>query len=155
MQGTGVIAEKSAQELAEKCAEQMLIEDTACQTLGITLDEISPGRALLSITVRPGMLNGHTTCHGGHIFLLADSAFALACNSRNQRTVAASADISFVRTAHEGETLHALAQERWREGRNGIYDVTVTNEKGETIAEFRGKSRTVTGSILNHEEGAS
>ena len=94
------------------------------------------------------MTNGHKTCHGGYIFTLADSAFAFACNTYNQRTVAQMAAVSFLAPAFEGDLLTATAQEVWRQGRGGIYDVRVTNQSGTPIAEFRGHSRTVKGTHL-------
>ena len=139
-------------ELAAKVAARMYDEDNASRGLGFVIDEVAPGYAKLSMTVRSDMGNGHKLCHGGIIFTLADSAFAFSCNSHNQRTVAASADISFLKAAFEGERLEAVAEERWREGRNGIYDVRVINQDGVTIAEFRGKSRSIKGTILEDEE---
>ena len=109
-----------------------------------------PSRQMLYMTPVIAVLL--TMITGGIIFTLADSAFAFSCNSHNQRTVAASADISFLKSAFEGERLEAVAEERWREGRNGIYDVRVTNQNGVTIAEFRGKSRSIKGTILEDEE---
>jgi acyl-CoA thioesterase len=136
------------QRLAERCAEALWPSDTASQELGMRLDAIGPGLATLTMTVRPGMLNGHRTCHGGFIFTLADSAFAFACNSHDEPTVAASADISFVQPARAGDVLRAEAREIFREGRNGVTDVRVVNQNGETVALFRGKSRTLSGRIL-------
>ncbi|NNF76457.1 MAG: hydroxyphenylacetyl-CoA thioesterase PaaI, partial [Rhizobiales bacterium] len=107
-----------------------------------------------TMKVRPDMVNGHKLCHGGLIFTLADSAFAFACNSYNLRTVAASAEVSFLKSAFEGEILTADARERWREGRNGIYDISVVNGDGVVIAEFRGKSRTIQGAVLEDEENS-
>ena len=142
-----------AADVARRVATAMYEEDNASRELGFVIDEIRPGYAKLSMTVRPDMVNGHKLCHGGIIFTLADSAFAFSCNSHNQRSVAASAEISFLKSGYEGERLEAEAEERWREGRNGIYDVRVTNQDGVTIAEFRGKSRTIKGTILEDEEG--
>ncbi len=139
-------------ELARACAERMYAEDLASQGLGIKIAEVGPGHARLTMDVRSDMVNGHKICHGGFIFTLADSAFAFACNSYNLRTVAASAEVSFLKPAFEGETLTADAQERWREGRNGIYDISVANGDGVVVAEFRGKSRTIQGAILEEEK---
>lgn len=139
-------------ELARACAEHMFASDRASQGLGIRIEHVGPGNAQLSMVVRDDMVNGHKMCHGGFIFTLADSAFAFACNSYNLRTVAASAEVSFLKSAYQGETLLADARERWREGRNGIYDISVKNSDGVTIAEFRGKSRTIKGAILENEE---
>lgn len=100
------------------------------------------GAATVSMTIGPSMVNGHGIAHGGYLFLLADTAFACACNSHGPVTVAAGADIAFVTSAREGDDLVATALERTRYGRSGIYDVTVTRG-GEVIAEFRGRSRTI------------
>ncbi|MGI8697146.1 MAG: hydroxyphenylacetyl-CoA thioesterase PaaI [Mycobacteriales bacterium] len=135
-------------ELARRCAEAMYAADRASQALGITLDEVGAGRARGRMTVRADMCNGHGLCHGGFVFSLADSAFAFACNGYNQATVAAGCDIVFVRPVAAGDVLMAEACERVRVGRNGVYDVTVRREDGEVVAEFRGRSRTVAGSVL-------
>ncbi len=133
----------SDQLIAEQCAEKMLSLDEASKGLGVTIEKITPGRAVLSMLINDKMLNGHKTCHGGFIFTLADSAFALACNSYNKTAVAASCDISFVRPGFAGDTLTATAIEQYKAGRNGIYDVAVTNQNNKTIAFFRGKSRVI------------
>ncbi len=138
-------------ELARACAEHMFAEDQASRGLGMQIDDVGQGHASLSMAVRSDMVNGHKLCHGGFIFTLADSAFAFACNSYNLRTVAASAEISFLKPAFEGDVLTANAQERWREGRNGIYDIAVSNQDGLVVAEFRGKSRTIKGAVLEEE----
>ena len=133
----------SAQKLATRCAKKMFELDQATQDLKMSIDSVSPGSATLSMTVTKKMLNGHKTCHGGYIFTLADSAFAFACNTYNKVTVAAAADISFLMPVKLGETLTATAVEKHRAGRSGVYDVTVTNTQNQTIALFRGKSRTI------------
>ncbi len=133
----------SAQKLATLCAKKMFELDQATKDLGMSIDRVSPGSATLSMTVTEKMLNGHKTCHGGYIFTLADSAFAFACNTYNKVTVAAAADISFLMPVKLGETLTANAVEKHRAGRSGVYDVTVTNTQNQTIALFRGKSRTI------------
>ncbi len=122
--------------------ERMLAADEASRGLGIELLEHGEGTAVLRMTVTPAMVNGHRIAHGGYVFLLADSAFACACNSHGPVTVAAGADIDFVAPAHEGDVLVATARERTRFGRSGIYDVSVV--RGDTVvAEFRGRSRTL------------
>jgi len=131
------------QSVAEQCAKKMLSMDEASKSLGVTIEKITPGHAVIAMQVTNKMLNGHKICHGGFIFTLADSAFAIACNSYNKTAVAASCDISFVRPAYTGDTLSATATEQYRAGRNGIYDVTVSNQNDETIALFRGKSRVI------------
>ncbi len=138
--------------VARACAEAMMASDNASQALGMALDHIAPGEAILSMAVTDVMTNGHKTCHGGYIFTLADSAFAFACNSYDQRSVAQHCQISFLKPAFSGDVLSASARERWREGRSGIYDIVVHNQAGETIAEFRGHSRTVKGTHLGGDE---
>lgn len=125
--------------------EEMWAADTASRQLGIELDEVGGGRARVRMTVADWMLNGHGICHGGLVFALADTAFALACNSGEDAAVAAACDIVFVAPARSGETLVAEAEERTVYGRSGIYDATVRRSDGSVIAEFRGRSRTVDG----------
>ncbi|MEV6083590.1 hydroxyphenylacetyl-CoA thioesterase PaaI [Streptomyces parvulus] len=122
--------------------ETMFSADEASRGLGIELVEHGEGTALLRMTVTPAMVNGHRIAHGGYVFLLADSAFACACNSHGPVTVAAGADIVFVAPAREGDVLVARAEERARFGRSGVYDVSV-RRGDELIAEFRGRSRSV------------
>lgn len=139
---------RSPHEIAEACAAAMWAEDQASQGLGMVIERVSPGEAVLSMTIRPDMTNGHGICHGGFIFTLADSAFAFACNTYNQRTVAQHCAVTFLQPSRRGDTLTAHAVERNRSGRSGIYDVTIRNGKGEVIAEFRGHSRTIAGTLL-------
>ncbi len=133
------------QDLAEAVAASMWNEDEATQALGMTLDEIAPGRAAISMRVTEVMTNGHKTCHGGYIFTLADSAFAFACNSHNQRAVAFQCSITYLAPAFEEDVLTATAEELTVQGRSGIYDIHVRNQDGAHIAEFRGNSRTIKG----------
>jgi acyl-CoA thioesterase len=123
-------------------AEAMFAADEASRGLGVELLEHGAGTAVLRMTVTPAMVNGHGIVHGGYVFLLADSAFACACNSHGPMTVAAGADITFVAPAYEGDVLVARAEERTRYGRSGLYDVTVLRGD-EVIAEFRGRSRSL------------
>lgn len=116
--------------------------------MGMRIDEVGAGRARLSMTVRPDMLNGHDVCHGGFIFTLADSAFAFACNSYNQNTVASGATIDFLAPARGADELTALAQEQSLSGRTGVYDVVVTNQRGEKVAVFRGRSYRIRGEVI-------
>ena len=132
------------QRLAEAAAAAMLAGDRATNALGIALDAVGPGRAVMSMRVADTMLNGHGTCHGGYLFTLADTAFAFACNSHNARAVAQECSVTFLAPAQVGERLVATARERHRRGRTGLYDVTVEGPHG-TVAEFRGLSRTVRG----------
>ena len=138
----------SPQALAEACAAAMWADDPATQHLGMRIDHIAPGEATISMEVAAFMLNGHGLAHGGYIFTLADSAFAFACNGYNQRTVGHQAAITYVAPGRLGERLTAVAREVHRAGRGGIYDVHVTNDRGEAVAEFRGQSRTVKGTHL-------
>jgi acyl-CoA thioesterase len=135
-------------EIAAACAEAMWAEDQASQGLGMVVERVSPGEAVISMTVRADMTNGHGICHGGFIFTLADSAFAFACNTYNQRTVAQHCAVTFLQPGRRGDTLTAHAVERNRSGRSGIYDVTVRDGEGEVVAEFRGHSRTIAGTLL-------
>lgn len=136
--------EDQAQTLAERAAAAMWAADTASQSLGMALERVAPGAAVLSMTVTKAMVNGHGTCHGGYIFTLADSAFAFACNSRNQRTVAQHCTITYIAPAHEGDALRAEAREVSQTGRSGIYDVRILRGP-DCIAEFRGHSRSIKG----------
>jgi acyl-CoA thioesterase len=137
----------SPDDLARACAEAMWKEDDASKGLGMELVEVKPGRATLSMTVQPQMVNGQRIAHGGFIFTLADSALAFACNTHNERAVAAQGSITFIRPGKLGDRLVATAREISRSGRSGIYDVRVT--VGDTvIAEFRGHSRVIAGTWL-------
>ncbi len=140
--------ELTPQQLAEACAATMWADDPASRHLGMRIEHIAPGEATISMAVADFMLNGHGLVHGGYVFTLADSAFAFACNGYNQRTVGHQAAITYVAPGRNGDRLTATAREVHRAGRGGIYDVTVTNDRGETIAEFRGHSRTVKGTHL-------
>ena len=121
----------------------MWAQDNATQGLGMVIRDIAPGHAVMTMEVKPSMVNGHGMCHGGFIFTLADSAFAFACNTYNEMNVAQHCAVTFLRPAQLGDTLIAEATERTREGRAGIYDVCVRNLAGGIVAEFRGHSRTL------------
>jgi acyl-CoA thioesterase len=145
-----VKAALSSDDLARACADAMWKEDDASKGLGMELVEVKPGQATMAMIVQPHMVNGQRIAHGGFIFTLADSAFAFACNSHNERAVAAEGNISFIRPGKLGDRLVATAREISRSGRSGIYDVRVT--VGDTvIAEFRGHSRVITGTWLPAE----
>lgn len=133
---------------AVKCRDEMWRNDSASQHLGMQIDVSAAGKATASFTVRDMMVNGHGVCHGGYIFTLADSAFAFSCNTYNVVTFASSAAIEFVRPARTGDVLSAVAEERHRGGRTGIYDVTVSNQSGELVAIFRGRSHATRSAIL-------
>jgi acyl-CoA thioesterase len=137
------VSSDAAQALAERSAAAMYASDRASQALGIRIVEVRPGYARATMQVREDMLNGHAACHGGMIFSLADTAFAFSCNSRGGTVVAAAASIDFLAPARAGDELTAEAVERWRSKRNGVYEVTVVNQRGETIALFRGRSHQV------------
>jgi len=128
------------QTIAERVGAGMFAEDAASRALGMSVEAMGPGYARLSMNVRPDMLNGFKICHGGFITTLADSAFAFACNSANQLTVAAAIAIDFIAPAREGDRLTAEARELSITGRTGVYDVKVVNQAGETIALLRGRS---------------
>ncbi|HEX9590518.1 MAG TPA: hydroxyphenylacetyl-CoA thioesterase PaaI [Bradyrhizobium sp.] len=139
-----VKAPLSPDDLARACADAMWQDDDASKDLGMEIRQIRPGEATLTMTVKPQMVNGQGIAHGGFIFLLADSAFAFACNSHNERAVAAQCNISFIRPGKLGDLLIATAREISRTGRSGIYDVRVTVDDT-PIAELRGHSRTIGG----------
>lgn len=134
--------------IAKACSETMWAQDHASKGLGMKLERIAPGEAILSMAVRADMTNGHGICHGGFIFALADSTFAFACNTYNQRTVAHQCSVTFQQPVRQGETLTAHAVERSRADRSGIYDVTVRDGRDNVVAEFCGHSRTIAGNLL-------
>ena len=133
----------AAQALAQRCAAAMWRDDGASRGLGMELVDVGPGRARLEMAVTEAMLNGHGTCHGGFIFALADSAFAFACNTYGERVVASGCSITYLRPGACGDRLTAVAQERARAGRSGLYDVQVLDSAGSVVAEFRGHSRVI------------
>jgi acyl-CoA thioesterase len=143
------------QQLARQVGEAMWKEDIASKdTMGMQLVACEPGRAVLRMEVKELHLNGHRICHGGFIFTLADSTFAFACNSHNKVTVAAGCSIEFLKPGHLGDVLTCEGVEQVLQGRHGVYDMKVTNQRGETVAMFRGKSATIQGSIVAEEGGA-
>lgn len=149
---TRSVTAPDAQALAEAVAAAMLANDRATTSLGMLLIQITPGAARLRMTVLEHMLNGHATCHGGLIATLADSAFAFACNSYNETTVAAGFDVNFIAPAKLNDVLTATASEVSRSGRTGVYDVVVCNQHQERIAVFRGRSYTMLGrSVIQHD----
>ena len=135
------------QALAELAGKTMFERDPASQTLGMLLAEIRPGYARMTMTVRPDMLNGHQSCHGGYIFMLADSAFAFACNSHNHNTVGAGCTIEYLAPGRLGDLLSAEAVEQALSGKIGVYDVKVSNQDGRSVALLRGKSHRVGGLV--------
>lgn len=139
---------ESSSALAAAVARALYARDAAARHLGIVVQHCAPGQAVLTMTVQDTMLNGHGMCHGGFIFSLADTAFAYACNSGNELTVAQHCSIDFLRPARAGEQLTATAHEVARRPRSGIYDVTVCGEDGDAIALFRGLSRSRPGTSV-------
>ena len=143
----------SPEQRAARVGEFMMAADVASRsTMGMELVEVAPGRAVMRMTVQPLHLNGHQICHGGFIFTLADSTFAFACNSHNRNTVAAGASIEFLKPAHAGDVLSCEGVERLLQGRHGIYDMVVRNQRGETVALFRGKSAQIPGTVFPEDE---
>ena len=136
-------------ERAQKVGESMFAVDVAArETMGIELVSLAPGQAVLRMMVKPMHLNGHQICHGGFIFTLADTTFAYACNSYNKNAVAAGCSIEFLKPSHEGDVLTCEGQEQALQGRHGIYDMKVTNQKSEVVAMFRGKSAQIPGQVF-------
>ena len=135
--------------LARFCGDAMSAEDATGREHGLQLVSIDPGQAVFAMTVTAGMVNWHDTCHGGFIYLLADTAFGYACNSRNQRMVAQHCSITYLNPARRGDKLTAHAVERQRAGRSGIYDVAVMRQDGTQIAEFRGHARAIDGTLVS------
>ena len=144
---------QDADALARAVADRMFANDRASRALGMAIVAVRPGYAELTMTVRPDMLNGHAICHGGYVFTLSDSAFAFACNSYNLNTVAQGCAIEFLAPSHEGDVLTARATERSLAGRTGVYDIEVTNQRGEKIALFRGKSYRIKGHVIEPPPG--
>ncbi len=142
------LASMTPDELARATAQAMYEADGCSRALGMELLEVRAGYARLSMAVRPEFLNGHQICHGGLIFTLADSTFAFACNSYNVNTVAAGCSIEFLRPVQPDDVLTAEAVEQVLSGRNGIYDIRVTNRAGEAVAMFRGKSAQIRGNVI-------
>lgn len=145
-------AQGDAEALARAAGKALYEQDHASRALGMALDEIGPGHARMSMQVRQDMVNGHGICHGGMIFLLADSTFAFACNSHNHAAVAQGASIEFVAPGKLGDILTASGEERHAAGRTGVYDIRVANQDGRTVALFRGKSFRIGGHVVQQVE---
>lgn len=139
---------KNGQAIAEAVRDRMFAEDTASRGLGMQVEAVGPGYSKLSMTVRPDMLNGFKTCHGGFIATFADSAFAFACNSHNEMTVASGIVVDFLAPVYEGDVLRAECHEVALTGRTGVYDITVTNQHGKTVVVMRGRSHTMKGKAV-------
>jgi phenylacetic acid degradation protein PaaD len=142
-------SETERQRTAERAVEALWRGDAASRGLGMIIESCAPGRATVTMPVRADMVNGHRICHGGLIFALADSAFAFACNSYGDNTVAAGASIDFLAPGREGDVLRAVAFERWRAGRSGLYEIEVRNQRDEMVALFRGRSHQVAGRLID------
>jgi acyl-CoA thioesterase len=138
---------ETPQQLAEAAAAVMYARDLASLALGMKLLQVGPGSASMQMAVREDMANVHNTCHGGLIFTLADSTFAYACNSHNRNAVAVTCVIEYMRPAYVDDLLTATGREQALEGRNGVYDIRVENQKGELVALFRGKSTQIKGEV--------
>ena len=138
----------NSRELAQSCADAMFARDEASRRLGITIEIVEAGSVRARMEINEAMVNGLGVCHGGYVFTLADSAFAFACNSYDRTTFAAGATIDFLRPAHLGDRLMAEATERYRGRKSGIYDVAVTNQDGQTVALFRGRSRATESPVI-------
>jgi len=149
MSDASEVANPAAQQRAERAAAALYERDLASQALGMRLAAVRPGWARVTMRVRGDMVNGHRVCHCGLLFALADSAFAFACNSHNESTVAAAASIDFLAGAREGDELIAEASELWRTRRNGIYEISIHNQHGERIALFRGRSYRIDGQVVS------
>ena len=146
--GEGVESAPTPQQIAEATRDAMWFNDRASKSLGMQILAIAPGQATLSMTVREDMLNGHDICHGGLVTTLADSAFAFACNSYNEVTVASGFDVNLLAASKLGDVLTARAIEVSKSGRTGVYDINVSNQRGEPVAAFRGRSYTIKGKLL-------
>ena len=140
------------QQIADATRDAMWRNDRASKALGMQVVAVGPGSATLTMTVRDDMLNGHSICHGGFIFLLADSTFAFACNSYNRNTVAQGCSIEYLAPAHGGDVLRATGVESSRSGRTGVYDIDVRNQDGTTVALFRGKSYRIDGHVVDETQ---
>ena len=141
--------ETDRQHTAERAVEALWRGDAASRGLGMIIESCGPGRATVTMRIRSDMVNGHRICHGGLIFALADSAFAFACNSYGDNTVAAGASIDFLAPGREDDVLRAVATERWRAGRSGLYEIEVRNQRDEMVALFRGRSHQVAGRLID------
>jgi len=139
---------RTAQGTAERAVRVLYEQDRASQSLGMRITRVAPGEAEMTMQVRTDMTNGHDICHGGFVFALADSTFAFACNSHGDSTVAAAASIDFLAPVRAGDRLTATARELWRGGRSGLYEIVVANQRGESVALFRGRSQRVRGRLV-------
>jgi len=145
--------QRSPAEVAERVRDRMLADDRVPRLLGIAVTTIGPGHGTTTMTVRDDMLNGLGTCHGGLVATLADTAFAYACNAYDELTVASGFSIELLAPSHAGDVLTAVAVEVAKGGRTGLYDITVTNQRDQRIALFRGRSYTAKGKRVTSDEG--
>jgi acyl-CoA thioesterase len=142
------MAASTPQQVAEAVRDAMFANDRASKAMGMRIESVGPGRATLSMTVRDDMLNGFDICHGGLITTLADSAFAFACNSYNEVTVASGFNVDIIAPGRGGDVLTAVAQEVSQSGRTGVYDIDVHNQRGDKVAVFRGRSYRLKGKFV-------
>lgn len=142
---------RTPKELAQATLDAMYLNDHNAHHMGIVVTDIAPGSATATMTVTKEMLNGHGMTHGGATFSLADTAFAYACNAYNKNTVASGCDITYSGPSHEGDVLTAVASETILMGRSGIYDVTITKQDGSIVGLFRGRSRTISGELVQND----
>ncbi|MGC5698687.1 hydroxyphenylacetyl-CoA thioesterase PaaI [Pseudomonas sp. NFXW11] len=145
------MTEQASMDLARRCGQHLFQRDRASNGLGMRLLSVAPGAARLGMSISAEMLQGHGTCHGGLIFTLADSAFAIACNSQDQATVALGCSIDYLAPAQLGDTLTADCHQQHRRGRTGHYAVRIENQHGQLIALFQGRSYQVRGTLLTQE----
>ena len=148
MEPDGDRTSATAQRTAERAVRILYQQDRASQALGMQITRVAPGEAEMTMQVRADMTNGHDICHGGFVFALADSTFAFACNSHGDSALAAAASIDFLAPVRAGDTLTATARELWRGGRSGLYEIVVANQRGESVALFRGRSQRVHGRLV-------
>ena len=145
----GQDTDTAAQELAVRVGAHMMKVSPVLHHWGIELASIAPGAVTMTMAIRDDMANLHRQCHGGVLFTMADACFGFASNSYNERTVAASCDIRYLKPAEIGDTVTASAVEVWKKGRSGLYDVTITNQDGEKVAIMRGHSRKTSGAHVD------
>jgi acyl-CoA thioesterase len=151
----GTLSAADPQQVAEAVRSAMFLQDNAAQSLAMQVTRIAPGEATVTMAVRKDMLNGFHICHGGMVTTLADTAFAYACNSFNELTLASGLSIDLLAASHEGDVLTARASQVWQAGRSGVYDVEVRNQRDERIALFRGRSHRLQGKSVVALDGQS
>lgn len=151
---SAIVSKEHANLLAKKCADVMWANDIASWELGMKIVEVGAGTATMTMTITSNLLNGHKTCHGGYVFMLADSCFAFASNSYNQIMVGQHCTINYLAPAYEGDVLTATATEIHKQGRSGLYDVRVTNQDHQLVVSFKGNARQINGIHISSGCGA-